>query len=797
MATESARAPSEAPDDSTSRQLWQVPTFLAGLLAIVGVYLARPLWHDTDAQLLERDLAQARKLLERPDAPLGRVLELATRALERADQFPQRAGEAHFLLGSASLRRARDNSPAEWDTACSHLLQAEALGVPDADRPHLAYRLGKVLYHTGADPQRVIDYLVASVEDAADDPAEGYAMLAQAYLRLPQPNLQAALEANQKLLDLPTLNDEILAPARLLRGELLLRLEQPAEAQKVLQRIRPSSPPAVYYRARFLLAGSCQRAEQWEEAAQLWQEVLERCQEPADQKARILYDVGLCYQHVGRNADADRVWKEAALAHAGDLSRAAALRLARLRLHGAEPAMALEAFEWGLGDLLRPQDFGANAWFDVDEARRLCAKGCQTLTKAGAFAQAQKLAELYQKVALPGAAQGLLAEAADGWAHALQEEAQRAVTPEAAQPLEAAARVQFAKAGAAYEATAAAATDPAQRADRLWQSAERYRLGQDHAHTVSVLERFLKLPVSPERLGEGWYRRAEAHQALHEELAAQEAYRHCIEYPGAFAYRARFELASAQMARGDLEEAERALKHNLELMHLSPDNEAHEKTLFAYGGLLARQHNYQPAALRLEEALERYPGSKSATAARRQLSDCYYALAERERQYLQYGHSAPNAQLHHRDQHRLWLEKAAASYQKLEDDLLAQQATRPLTAAEETLLREASFAVGECRYNLGSRNYEEAIRVFETLADRYRKRVEGLNALRWIVCCYWAQNRPEQARATLDRIRAALKDMDDRAFDGPPGTLTRPQLEDWLRGAYESSKIRLSSDAKP
>jgi tetratricopeptide (TPR) repeat protein len=792
MATQSARATTEARASSgaenTRPSLWQVPTFLAGLLAVAGVYLARPLWLETDARHVARDLAQARKILERPDPQLDQVLELAGDVLERADQFPSRAGEAHFLLGSAYLRRAGATSQADWEKARFHLLQADALGVPEADRPRLAYRLGKVSAHTGADPQRVIDYLAPSIEDGADDPAEGYGMLAQAYLRLPHPNLEAALDANQKQLDQPTLNDDILAPARLLRGELLLRLQQPAEAHKVLKRIHPNGPADVYCRSRRLLAASCQQYEQWDEAAHFWQEVLERCQEPADQKARICYDLGLCYDHLGRQADADQAWKEAALARAGSVSRAAAFRLARLRLHSADPAMALEAFTLGLRDVAGPHDFGANELLGLDEARRLCEKGCQTLTKAGAFEPAQKLAELYQKVALPGAAQTLLGNATDSWARALQEQARQAATPEASGQSEAAARTRFAQAGAAYEATAAACADPSKQPDWLWRSAECYRQGQDHVHTVSVLERFLQLSAPPERLGEGWYRRAEAHQALHEELAAQAAYRHCIEYPGPFAFRARYELALAQIARGDLDEAERALQHNLELMHLAPDGEAHEKTLFAYGGLLARQGNYLNASLRLEEALERYPGSRAATTARRQLSNSYYALAERERQYSQLGHSAPNAQQHHRDQHRIWLEKAAASYQKLEDDLQAQRATRPLTPAEETLLREAAFAVGDCRFDLGTNHYEEAIRIFEVLAGRYHKRVEGLHALARVMNCYWAQQRPEMARATLDRIHTALQEMDDKAFDGPPGTMTRAKWEEWLRDAYRDFK---------
>ena len=43
---------------------------------------------------------------------------------------------------------------------------------------------------------------------------EGYTVLTQAYLQLDKPDLEAALDANLRLRNLPQANEETLAPAR-------------------------------------------------------------------------------------------------------------------------------------------------------------------------------------------------------------------------------------------------------------------------------------------------------------------------------------------------------------------------------------------------------------------------------------------------------------------------------------------------------------------------------------------------------------------------------------------------------
>jgi hypothetical protein len=198
-----------------------VPAFLAGVLALLAVWLTRPVWYDPDAREVDRELAQLRAALESPGASPHNLLAQAADLLGRIDRLPARAGEAHFLTGSAYVRMAEklpaDRADETWRKARYHLEQAEKLGVPEGDVPRLQYRLAKAWFQTGGDMHRVIEYLNATIEQAAEDRGEGYGLLTQAYLRARPRDVPAALAANQKQLQQPTADENLLAPARLLR----------------------------------------------------------------------------------------------------------------------------------------------------------------------------------------------------------------------------------------------------------------------------------------------------------------------------------------------------------------------------------------------------------------------------------------------------------------------------------------------------------------------------------------------------------------------------------------------------
>jgi tetratricopeptide (TPR) repeat protein len=769
--------------------LWPVPVFILGAALLAGVWIYQPFGRTRDGDHpLDEDLATLRKALDPAHRDTGRALALGEELRERIDQYPDRAGEIQFLLGSAYVRRAseasREQAPFAWTKAREHLEQALALGVPDGDRPRLLHRLAQAWYHTGVEAERVLGVLAQTTEADVDDPADHFAMLTQLYLHLPEPNLQAALDANGRQLALPTDNDDLLAPARLLRGELLLQLNRADEARTVLARIRRTSSGNVYAQARLLRARSLMKDQLWKEAAPLWEEMTREAPATAPETGQALFFLGKCYLHLDQPREAAKVWERALQADSA-ASQAAALGLAKLRLQGPDPA-AVDAFDRAFRGVADPAGYH-NELVELDKARKLLERGCQAFRQAGDFLHTQQLARILTRIA-PEQGRPLLVEVAQAWAEDCLRRAPLAAGPQAAALREEAVG-HFRDAADAAEALAETQASPAEQARWLRVSAKAYLQGQLPARAVIVLQRFLSLEKAPERLGEGWFQLAEVYRGQPNDTAAQAAYHKCVEYPGKWAYRARYYLAQAEIdaarRRHDsarLDDAEAALVQNLELMRSDLDPEAHEKTLLALADLLMQRGNYRMAAFRLQDVLDHYPAHAGNLETRRRLADCYRRLAAQEDQNLRAGlYLTQEAQLHYREQRRVYLQKATAHYQKLADDLGTEAASRRLTGAEEDILRQAGFAVAECAFEQGL--YPEAIRHYERLANRYYRQGESLKALQQIARCYWVMRDLDKARATVQRVRTALRELPDKALTGQPDMPSRAEWEKWLEWA--------------
>jgi tetratricopeptide (TPR) repeat protein len=773
------------------RQLWQVPVCLAGLVLLVGVCLMRPLWVARFSQETDRSLAEARRMLEQPDCQIERMQAYLQHPLSQANRAPLQAGAAHFLLGSAYLKHAEkagaDGDADNWRQARAQLEQAELLGVPEEDRLRLAYRIGKVLYHDGEDPQRVLDHLAPSVAEAADDPADGYAMLTQAYLRLPEPDLLPALEANRRLLDLPTLDENVLAPARLLRGEVLLRLQQPDEAREVLKFIKsPAAPAALVARARFLQAQTYQAEEQWARAAQLWKDALASGAASAQESGTIFYNLGLCYQHLGERQEAARIWEKAEAQGNDDAALAAAVGLAELLLTDAESPAALRAFGRVVHHVKTAADWH-NALVDLERLRATFERGCLMYHVAGRYAAELQLTTLYEHVAAPGVAQAFAAQAAEAQARSLREEARQKKSAEDARFLEEEARTLFRQAGRQHEAALATAPTPAEQAERLWHSAVCFFEGQDFTTAVPALQRWIRGGQPADRLGEAWYRLAEAYRALHQEGEAVQAYSESVKRSGPFAYRARYELAAVEIARGEVDKAADDLELNRKLLRFEPDPEAEEKSLYELGGLLFKRNDFFMACYRLDEALHQYPNSPRALVGWFQLAECYRNLAAEEDAKLRAAErTSADAEEFVRSQYRSWLEKATGAYDSLVKTLSDQLAAGRLSGEEEAVYRLAAFAAAECRSNLGDNR--GAIAMYEQLAVRYHHQVEGLHALAGVATCCWRDHQEDQAQQTVAKIRQMLTEMDDATFAHSAAGSTRKQWQDWLEQVSRRSE---------
>jgi TolA-binding protein len=341
------------------------------------------------------------------------------------------------------------------------------------------------------------------------------------------------------------------------------------------------------------------------------------------------------------------------------------------------------------------------------------------------------------------------------------------------------AKPHYREAAAAYQVAANTADTPMDRANWLWRSVRSSLHGQDQAPALAGLSRLLEVETDPSRLGEGWFLLAQLEQDRGKKAAARAAYHKCVEHPTLFAFRARYQLALDQIEEGKLDEAEASLKQNLDLMREIPEEEAYEKTLFSLSGLLYHRGDYRTAALRLQEVLDRYPNNPRTTQARLQLSECYRQLAVQANHLLKPGQKLTlEARTHYREQYRLFLEKAAAAYEKLVEELAARAETGSLAASESSMLNQAAFALADCRFDLG--DYKEALKIYDFLAQRHPKKPEQLTALSQLWRCYWALDQVDKARQIAQQVAAALKELDETTFKNQQDHPIRKEWQQWL-----------------
>jgi tetratricopeptide (TPR) repeat protein len=766
------------------RHLWQVPMFLVGVLALAGVCVARPTWREGDSRQFERDVAKVRKFGDQGNLDLAGALGLVDNLLARAEALPDRAGELYFLVGSCHIRAAEMTTGSESQdharAARSYFHEAERLGVPIGDCDRLAYRLGKALFYTDADLPTVISYLDRSIASGADDPFVGYGLLVQAYLRLPSPDLPAALKANSAQLQVPLVDEERLAPVRLLRGELLLKLEKPEEARKVLASIGVGSPADVQARARYLRARSFQEESRWAEAVGLWREALDEKTGSPGERGVALYYFGVCCRHLDRLGEAASAWDECARQCTGDEACAAALGLADLRLLDRDPTPALEAFRRAVRDMKAPADWH-NTLYELTPARELFERGCSVCRQSGNFDGSIQLSHLYERLAPPGAAHALRGQAAYEWGKAKL--TQGALAPGGQDTED--ARALLRQAGDAYEQAAALVPMSEDQTGNLWLSANAFVEGQQPDRAVSVLDQLLKLSLPPARQGEAWYLLAEAQRALKNDAAAGAAYGECVQFDQTpFAFRARFHLAKAERTKGHIDEAKEALEQNLRFLSLetSPDDEAMKATLFELADLQFQRQEYRRAAVHLEQAVNKYSVTAGGMAARYQLAECYLELAKQDVRNLMVNARMDAASREHfvrESQHHMT--QAAEKYQELLQLLEKKAADGALVGDETRLLPKAGLRAAECRFSLGE--YVVARERYEQLAKRYGGRAEYLHALMGVARCYWSEGKPDRAakaREVIDTLRQALAAMDEKAFETDPEGWNRQKWEQWL-----------------
>jgi tetratricopeptide (TPR) repeat protein len=789
----------------TLGQLWQVPTFALGLTAFLFVAATAPLRQDTAVRDFENDMEQLRQALAGKGDKIQDCVPIAESLLDRLRPNSRRAGQVYFLAGSIFQRLAEESPASLADDirkkAISYLEKAEKIGVAEDDTPALLYRLGVLLYENGTDLERSLDLIATSVTRGTDQPARGYSLLVQGYLRLAKPDLEAALAANQKQLQYAETENEILE-ARLLGGDLLMRLGKPREALQVLEPIGSKAPREARVRARLLQTQCCQRNSLYQEAIRYWNDLLADSSAVPGGKARILYNLGLCYyQSEPANLTQAQVMWQQTVDLGGEEGQAASLCLAEFHLirPGSDPSRGLADLAAALVKVRSAKDF-QNKLVGLIRVREIFEAAWNQFQEKRDFASAEQLAELYKKVAVRGLAEERMAQSLAVRAREFEAKADKENGPQADSSRQE-ARTLFLKAGAAYE-LAANAKPIGQQAPVLDLSGACFARAKEHRRAIDVLQRFVQIHNSEEALAGGYMALADAYEATGQKDQALAALYKCIEYPNTpHAFRARYQLALVAIAEGKHEHAENILWQSLREPNGPVDREAHCQSLYKYASLLLQRQNYDKAKMFLDLATRQYPDDPQAWSAREQLGFCYRKLADEVSRKLQdKGVEEKNAAYLGKTR-RAFLDQSAKVYQDLADDLERIASSSP---EQQALLPKCLFAVADQYREMPE--LTEAIRRYKILLEKYREKKEEVVACHRIWLCakvlFTSQETRRQAledsRDAIQKTQADIEKMapDNGIFQGPE-RLNRDELLSWLRDANQWIGSQLNPPPAP
>lgn len=767
-ATNAPATPSNSVEDRSSRfslhRLWQVPVFFVGLVAVVTACLTRGLVAPDPVRQLHRDLAEARRLLHRHAFDPDGALQHAQQAIDNIMYDQGRAAEAFFLLASAHLRVADQAGEAvaeeHWREARRCLQEAERRGLAGDDLNRLHYRQAKVGFHLRDNPSEVVQLLKANV-DVAEDRAEALTLLSQAYLRLTPPDFKEALKANKKLREeVPQIGEDILGPAKLAGAKLLLQLNQREEARKTLEKINEQAPPAILSEKNMLLAGLYQEEHKWAEAAALWRAVLDEKRVPLNEAGGVLYNLGVCCRHLDQSGPAADAWNDCLRRSHGEEAQAAALALAELRLHEANPEKGVAMLAEAVAKVRKADDW-KNSLMALANVRELFEQAMTIYRQANRFDLAVRTAELYERVAASPKAQVRRAELNGEWAKAVQERA-RSAKDEATRKKEDTTADELLRHAAEAHAEAAKLLSAKEEKDEhIWLSAVCSFEGHDYPRAADKLKEIVERETdNVDRLSEGLFLLGETCRNLNDVKAAETAYKACVERGARFTYRARYQLAMLEIEAGHIDLAVKELEQNILIEHRESDPEAQEKSRLALCSLLYQSaaslpQYYRNVVQHLEGHLDHFAVTPESVRARYQLADSYRQLVAHNMvnrsAFSVNDKTNPEAFEHFLEVSKRSWTRAAEEFIKLEELIKNTELTALLSLKQQV---EIPFHIAECYFNLGE--YEKALHKYEELAKQWDKRQHALRALGETIKCFASMGDFEQLRQRSEEIRERL-----------------------------------------
>ncbi len=746
------------------RTAWQIPLFILSLIALGTANFHKASTRNINTDKNSYVFEKVNALVKASD--LNGAQSACREIIEKASADLTIQNQAKLYFAEISLLKVESVTVVvDWDEALKTLRSIKKENLLEEDKQKYNFLIAKACILLKVEIQEAIESLEKGNLEPGRDP-ESLNLLSLGYMRSLNPDYIKALKANEEFRNIPLLSEEKRIPAQILGGELLMKLQRPDEARKVLQNINSRTNLTLEIKARQLLARSYMEESLWLEAVNIWKQVLDSPKEVLTDSGKPLYFLGVCLKKIDLIKEAEKAWAECEVKSQSDERYAASFQLAQIHLENKDLPLLTKSLEMLVKNCKSEEDW-RNQYFTIKQVQNIFEKAQLESVQLSNFELALKINDSLQKVFPLYMALSLRSEVLNSWAESKLKESSELIDSAKIKAINQAGNELFVEAATLNVKSAAQAAAPARSLEELWKAVSRYRKGKDLPKAQETLVKFINSAGTDNRLGNALCQLGDVQKESGSIDDAKNSYLTSLKYKGPHSYNARYHLALIHIEKNELDQAEETLEQNLQLLRFDPDTDAQEKSLFAIGSIFFQRKNYRMVVRRYEEALERFGKNNQAVRARLQLGEAYRQLANQEQQNFILGEKTTDeTKTHYQAEHRKWLQKSADTYQDLE-----QLADSPLgitqLSEEERLL--IPLLAAECKFNMGQ--YEAAMLIYTRLAAKTRGKKEMLHALGGMVRCHSALGQFDLVAQRLAELKSQLNDMDDSV---------RKEWEPWL-----------------
>ncbi len=677
-------------------------------------------------------------------------------------------GGSLFVLGAIKAYQA----DAEWSVdrqrgthlmAARYLQKAREIGVPPERQKELLYLLGRSLIY-GNQAKQGIAILGESLNDKEQPSAEIRRLLTEAYLNLPNPDLNSALQNNDALLADKQIDPELRDRALFTRIKILTRLGKLVEAQQLLGAL--SEEPTLRAHKK-LLSGQVSLAlaramedETAEKPAFIESALSDlREAERLDKKKgeisrQAMVMIGQCYE-LRRDLLSAIEQYEAVSNRYGDTPESilATLTQARLSQGAGNFEKALVGYRAVLESVGSPLTY-FSPLMSLAQLREQLLLAHAEFVRDHMFDEAMGLVEHMPALFGTKTVTELRAKTHVAWGESSLAKAADAQRYNSMEALKLEGRYHFRAAGRAYQTLAELRYATRHYNDDLWAAAENYFRGQSYTHTTLVLDDYLHFEARTRR-ALALLRYGQSKLAIGKTQEAIDALEECIEMhprdPNIYA--ARVECAKAYLLAGKTGKAEELLIANLTGDTLTPASNEWRDSLFLLGDQLHEAGKYTEAIVKLEEAVSRYPDAPQALLARYTIARAFHSASEEPAEKARLAKTENERQKNRRlrDQN---LEAALKTYSDVQRRITLQGRTVK-SDLTNTLLRNCYMMQGSVLFQL--RRYEEARKAYANVSTLYQHDPFVLESFVHIANCWHRLNQTLNARQTIAQAKLVLE----------------------------------------